>query len=165
MNKVKTIFVIINLLVLIGYFNWSIYAKEKILSEGKLVLLELAPVDPRSLMQGDFMNLNYRESDFPSKTKLAKRGFCILRLDSNRVGHRVGLKKELTPLGKDHVAVKYFFNGNDYFSSIHIGSEAYFFEEGQGKKYERAKYGALKIDENGNSVLIGLYDKELKLIL
>ncbi|MFX7329222.1 GDYXXLXY domain-containing protein, partial [Acinetobacter baumannii] len=33
--------------------------KEMLLKEGQLVLLPLAPVDPRSLMQGDYMALRY----------------------------------------------------------------------------------------------------------
>lgn len=165
MTKVKSIFIIINLFLLIGYFNWSIYSKERILNEGKLVLLELAPVDPRSLMQGDYMRLNYAESAFSEKTKMPKRGFCLLKLDSNKVGHRIALIKDMRPLGKGEVAVKYFFDGNEYWPSIHIGSESYFFEEGKGEKYEVARYGALKTDGSGNSILIGLYDKDLKLIL
>jgi uncharacterized membrane-anchored protein len=165
MTKVKSIFIIINLFLLIGYFNWSIYAKERILEKGKLVLLELAPVDPRSLMQGDYMHLNYKENTFSEKTKLPKRGFCVLKIDSNQVGHRIALIKDMSALRKDEIAVKYFFDGNEYWPSIHIGSESYFFQEGEEKKYEAAKYGALKIDESGNSILIGLYDKDLKLIL
>ena len=34
--------------------------KERVLRDGATVLLRLAPRDPRSLMQGDFMQLNYR---------------------------------------------------------------------------------------------------------
>jgi uncharacterized membrane-anchored protein len=165
MTKVKSIFIIINLFLLIGYFNWSIYAKERILDKGKLVLLELAPVDPRSLMQGDYMRLNYKESAFSEKTKMPKRGFCVLKLDSNKIGHRIELIENMNSLGKDKIAVKYFFDGNEYWPTIHIGSESYFFQEGEGKKYEVARYGALKIDGSGNSILIGLYDKDLKPIL
>ncbi len=39
--------------------NIDIFNKETILSEGRVVLLKLAPVDPRSLMQGDYMNLRF----------------------------------------------------------------------------------------------------------
>ncbi|RQO73787.1 hypothetical protein DBR40_13345 [Pedobacter sp. KBW01] len=165
MTKIKSIFIVINLLLLIGYFNWSIYAKERILSEGKLVLIELAPVDPRSLMQGDYMHLNYKENTFLEKVKIPKRGFCLLKIDSNGIGHRIALIKDMRPLGNDEVVVKYFFDGNEYWPSIHIGAESYFFQEGKGKKYEAAKYGGLKIDRNGNSILVGLYNKDLKLIL
>ena len=39
--------------------NWSIAAKERLLVSGSTVYLELALVDPRSLMRGDYMALNY----------------------------------------------------------------------------------------------------------
>jgi uncharacterized membrane-anchored protein len=40
--------------------NYGIYEKERLLANGRLVLLELAPVDPRSLMQGDYLALRFR---------------------------------------------------------------------------------------------------------
>ena len=43
------------LVIILGLVNWSITGKEKHLAEGKIVYLDLAPVDPRSLMQGDYM--------------------------------------------------------------------------------------------------------------
>ena len=38
--------------VLVGA-GWIIWSNERILADGRVVLLELAPIDPRSLMQGD----------------------------------------------------------------------------------------------------------------
>ena len=55
-NKVA---IIAGLIVLI-LVNWSIAGKERHLKEGRIVYLELAPVDPRSLMQGDYMALNFK---------------------------------------------------------------------------------------------------------
>ena len=48
--------------------NWNIMQREHLLNDGKLVLLELAPVDPRSLMQGDYMALRFKITDqaFPN---------------------------------------------------------------------------------------------------
>lgn len=62
MKKYSRILIIVNLILLLGYFNWSVYQKEQTLKDGQLVLLQLAPVDPRSLMQGDYMRLNYKEA-------------------------------------------------------------------------------------------------------
>lgn len=45
------------LLVVLAVANFSIYKYEKILANGQRVVLELAPADPRSLMQGDYMRL------------------------------------------------------------------------------------------------------------
>ena len=70
MKKYKWIIIIINLIILLGFFNNSILQKEKLLTDGQLVLLELAPVDPRSLMQGDYMRLNYDISNNINKPHL-----------------------------------------------------------------------------------------------
>ena len=44
---------------MLGLVNWSVAQKERLLERGRIVLLELAPVDPRSLMQGDYMALQF----------------------------------------------------------------------------------------------------------
>ncbi|UVV59202.1 hypothetical protein NXY28_26105 [Bacteroides thetaiotaomicron] len=43
MKKYSRILIIANLILLLGYFNWSVYQKEQTLKEGQLVLLQLAP--------------------------------------------------------------------------------------------------------------------------
>jgi uncharacterized membrane-anchored protein len=51
----SAIAILLNLLLLLGYFNWSALQKEETLAKGRLVLLELVPVAPRSLMQKNYM--------------------------------------------------------------------------------------------------------------
>jgi len=55
----KTIAVLSGLMLLL-VVNWSIFERERILKNGQLVILELAPIDPRSLMQGDYMALRFK---------------------------------------------------------------------------------------------------------
>lgn len=43
--------------------------------------------------------------------------------------------------------------------------ESFFFEEGQGEVYEKAVYGGLRVDEAGNSILVGLYNEQFQLIV
>jgi hypothetical protein len=50
-------------LVALALVDWTIAARERLVTEGRVVLLELAPVDPRSLMQGDYMALRFRIAD------------------------------------------------------------------------------------------------------
>jgi uncharacterized membrane-anchored protein len=154
MKKFKWIFILGNLILLLTWFNYSVLKKEQILNEGKLILLELAPVDPRSLMQGDYMRLNYTISSVEDRN-IDKRGFCIVVLDSNGVAERVRLQKEKTPLSEGEYIIPYTMGS----WNINIGAESFFFEEGQGEKYDKAKYGGIKIDNKGNSVLVGLYDE------
>ena len=51
------------LVIILGLVNWQIYQKEQHLAHGTKVYLELAPVDPRSLMQGDYMALRFKIAD------------------------------------------------------------------------------------------------------
>lgn len=161
MKKYKWIIILLNLVVLLVYFNHSIAKKEELLKDGQLVLLELAPVDPRSLMQGDYMSLRYKISRNIDFDDLPKRGYCVVRLDSGGVANKVRFQKDLSPLNDGEYLVEYTASGK---RNINIGAESYFFQEGQAEKYQKAKYGGMKIDKEGNSLLVGLYDEQLQKI-
>jgi uncharacterized membrane-anchored protein len=161
MKKYKWIIILLNLALLLVYFNHSIVKKEELLKDGQLVLLELAPVDPRSLMQGDYMRLRYKISEELHSENIQKRGYCVVRLDSSGVANRIRFQKDLTPLNEGEFFIEYT-SPNQW--NVNIGAESYFFQEGQAEKYENAKYGGVKIDKNGNSILIGLYDEHQKKI-
>ncbi|MGX5689321.1 GDYXXLXY domain-containing protein [Arcticibacter tournemirensis] len=160
MKRSSAFIILLNLLLLLIYFNWNVFEKEKTLKQGELVLLELAPVDPRSLMQGDYMRLSYSLVQNVSPHKLSKSGYCVVRLDGHQVAKRVRFQEDKLPLHEGEYLIKYFYN--DRF--IDLGAGSYFFEEGTQAKYVNAKYGGLRIDNEGNSVLTGLYDKSYNLI-
>lgn len=156
MKKYKWIIILVNLIILLGLFNNSIVKKETLLSSGKLILLELAPVDPRSLMQGDYMNLRYAISENIKQDSISKRGFCIVKLEENGVAKKVRIQERKTPLNEEEYLIEYTLKG---WIGINIGAESFFFQEGDAEKYENAKYGGIKVDHQGNSLLIGLYDE------
>ena len=161
MKKYSRILIIVNLILLLGYFNWSVYQKEQTLKDGQLVLLQLAPVDPRSLMQGDYMRLNYKEasSNLPYE-KTDTRGYAILLTDSNQVGEIVRLQNTLEPVNDNELVIRYKIINRRLF----LGAESFFFEEGQDTLYQKAVYGGLKVDDKGQSLLVGLYDEDFHLI-
>ena len=154
MKKQSQILIIINLLLLLGYFNWSIYQKEQTLRDGQLVLFELAPVDPRSLMQGE------ATSALLGDTQVATHGYAVLNIDSNRVARIVRLKDALEPLNDNEPIINYKIVNDRLF----LGAESFFFEEGQDTLYQKATYGGLKVNAKGESLLVGLYDKDFLLI-
>lgn len=160
MQTKRTILVLANLVILLALFNWSVVEKEEILADGELVLLELAPVDPRSLMQGDYMRLNYAISRPELFDSLAQKGYAVLKLNQNKIAELVRFQDNAEPLNPKEQLLKYS-KGN---GTVNLGAESYFFEEGQAKYFEQAKYGALKVDSKGNSILVGLYNEHLKLI-
>ncbi len=161
MKRYKWILILANLLVLLVFFNFSVFEKENLLANGQLVLLELAPVDPRSLLQGDYMQLRYAISDNVKRDSITTRGFCVVELNEHGIAKKVRIQEHRTPLNANEILIKYTSRG---WRGINIGAESYFFQEGEGEKYEKAKYGGIKVDEKGNSLLIGLYDENRKKI-
>lgn len=159
MKKYKLFIIGLNLVLLIAFINYSIFKKENVLTEGKLILLELAPVDPRSLMQGDYMQLSYAIAQGENDS-IPKRGYCVVRLDSVGVAQKIRLQENKTPIHSGEYVIVYTKSN----WNLNIGAESYFFQEGQAEKFEAAKYGGLKIDKNGNNVLEGLYDENRKRI-
>jgi len=153
----KIIFPLVTILIF-AVLNFEIYKKETTLNEGKTVLLKLAPRDPRSLMQGDFMRLRY---DLPTKInkhdidKAEIKGQIVVKLDINNIATFVRFYQG-EALNIDEHLLNYKRRRN----MIQIGAESYFFQEGQAKYYQNAQYGELKVDESGKSVLFGLRDKD-----
>ncbi len=88
MKKYKWIIILVNLIILLGFFTNSIVKKETLLSDGKLILLELAPVDPRSLIQGDYMRLRYAISENIKYDSISKRGFCVVKLEEDGIAKK-----------------------------------------------------------------------------
>jgi uncharacterized membrane-anchored protein len=82
----------------------------------------------------------------------------VVQLQANDVAHALRFQKDKTPLHANEYLIKYTTNG----WRVQIGAESFFFQEGQADKYAQACYGGIKIDEDGNSVLTGLYDKQMK---
>ncbi|WP_276482416.1 GDYXXLXY domain-containing protein [Paraflavitalea pollutisoli] len=161
MKKYKIVLICANLVIVLMFFHYSVYQKEAILTKGQLVLLRLAPVDPRSLMQGDYMDLRYDISRNDSDISKSSSGYLVVQLDSGNVARMVRLQDKATPRATGEYLIKY---SRRAYRDVRIGAESYFFEEGQGSKYDSAAYGGLRIDDRGNSVLTGLYDSHKQLI-
>lgn len=155
----KIIFIVSSLLVF-AIFNLGIYQKEQIKAEGETVFLELAPVDPRSLMQGDYMQLRYkieREQNYQAKEK---RGYLVIGLDSNKVGKFKRFYQQGEALAEHEKLLRY----HDEYGNIRIVPDSFMFQEGQAKLYERAKYGVFKFDNQGNHILVALANEQLQVI-
>lgn len=138
--------------------NAFIVQKERLLSTGDVVLLELAPVDPRSLMQGDYMRLDY---DIPVRaaadTSWPRTGRIVIRLDSARVARFVR-RHAGGGLAPGERLLEYRMQR----SRMRIGSDAFFFQEGDAARYAGARYGELRVAPDGGSVLVGLRDASLR---
>lgn len=160
MRKYWKPIVAFNLLLVLAIVGWQVWLKEKVIAEGKLVLLDLAPKDPRSLMQGDYMELRYAEVRDLSYSEIPARGYMVMKIDEHNVGKKLRVQETPEPIAEGEILIKYFYNER----FVSIGAESYFFEEGQAKTFENARYGGLRINNRGESVLVGLYDENHQLL-
>ena len=157
--KSKTL--IVTSLIVLGCLNWMIIAKERLIHTGRTVLCELAPRDPRSLMQGDYMVLRYTiaedaRSALPEDTY---DGNLIVSVDDRDVARFDRIDDE-SPLADNEVRIR-FRRRHKYTrrGMIRIGAESYFFQEGRADDFDNAKFGELKVAPNGECILIGLRDE------
>ena len=79
---------------LLVMINIQIANKQDILENGHTLLLQLAPRDPRSLMQGDYMALRYAMADEVAQAARAEQisdGRIIVEPGPDKEAHFVGL--------------------------------------------------------------------------
>ena len=155
----RAIVALAGFLILAGV-TLSISKKEMLLVTGRVVLLELAPVDPRSLMQGDYMALRFKAANqaFGSRTEasLATDGKIVLSVNENSVATFKRLDTG-APLAADEVAIRYRIRDH----RPKFGTNAFFFQEGHAKDYSKARYGEFRVADSGECILTGLRDEHL----
>lgn len=170
MSKLKLFIISANMVLVLLFFGFNIVKNEKVLSEGEIVLLELRPVDPRSLMQGDYMTLHFEVCNHIYGLEAELNKFCVVQLDDDRVAHFVSLTNDAeVALREDELLLRYSLEKSSRWrKSYTIGSDSYFFQEGTAIKYETAKYGMLKVVTKGEMIgscsLVGLCDADKNLI-
>ncbi len=143
------------LLLALGVANVAIAGKERLLTNGIPMLVELAPVDPRSLIQGDYMRLEYRIARDMGYVDWPRDGRMVVALDRG-VASFVRRHDEASPLGPNEHLLRYRIRGG----RVRIGTDAFYFQEGHAARFETARYGELRVDANGESVLRSLQDAD-----
>ncbi|WP_088279873.1 GDYXXLXY domain-containing protein [Ideonella sp. A 288] len=142
-------------LLALAVANVGAWQKENLIADGQPVFVELAPADPRSLMQGDFMRLNFRVPDAVQATAdglltgarpvvVARRDgrgvATLLRVDDGRPLAADELRLQLTPKDGRWIVV----------------TDAWFFREGEAARWAAAKYGEFRVEPGGRALLVGL---------
>ncbi|WP_429100469.1 GDYXXLXY domain-containing protein [Aeromonas veronii] len=146
-------------LAILAGVNATVWRYEHAMSSGEVVLLRLAPVDPRSLMQGDYMRLNYeiaRELTSRDARATQDKGSdtLVIRLDAHQVATLV-VDGKPDRLASDERLLQVHQSERQW----QIGPDAYFFEEGSGEQYEAARYGEFRLQADGKTLLVGLRDE------
>lgn len=157
MSKTKKIILAINLLLVLVFFVLSVLSKEATLANSRQILVQLAPVDPRSLMQGDYMALNY---SITGRIRDNGGKYVVVKVDDDNVATYVRQQNDKN-LNDGELLIRWTTNKR---GRISIGADNYFFQEGTGDKYAIAHYGLLRVDSDGNCILVGLCDREKQMI-
>ena len=177
MSRVRLL-IVSGLLLILGVINFSIYSKERIKHEGEVIYLKLLPQDPRSLMQGDYMSLRFQLAQEIDQTILhplliteeasflqtgkktpplreGQRGTVFIVLDEKRIAHLANNHSGSANMLK----LRYRVRKN----AIWLGTNAFFFTEGQAKQFEKAQYGEFRLDRrSGEAILTGLRGAQLE---
>lgn len=168
------IIVAVTLLVILVAVNWAIWDKERHLAVGEIVYLELAPVDPRSLMQGDYMALNFalgnqiqsalnqqdetqQDEVLQEEPQKASNGYVVVRLNEKRIAHFERLD-DGSPVRDDEKRLRYRLRNGQ----VRFATDAFFFQEGHAERYESASYGQFRVNADGEPLLVSLHNEALK---
>lgn len=146
-------------LLVLAAANFGIYSNEQVLASGRVVLLELAPVDPRSLMQGDYMALRFRVADeaFRDRPDVAwQDGRVVLAVDARGLG-TFRRFDDGSPIGADEVAMRYRVRDG----TAKFATNAFFFQEGHASLYDAARYGEFRVSPEGDALLVALRNEQL----
>jgi uncharacterized membrane-anchored protein len=164
----RSVVAIIACAVVLALVDFSVAGKERHLENGRIAYLELAPVDPRSLMQGDYMALRFRianearpamqRSDSPGprgffghEDLATADGRIVAAVDQRSIASYRRLD-DGRPLAADELLLRYRVREG----TVKFATNAFFFQEGTGKRYEGARYGEFRVAGDGELLLTGL---------
>lgn len=138
----------------IGKSEWT-------LAHGQTIKLELAPRDPRSLLQGDYVELRYAISSPDALAEGLARSYrykekvsVVLYPAPSGVYEYRRLYAKGEPLQPGEVVINGKWNG---YNGLVYGIESYFVPEGTGLEVERtAKFAEVKVAAGGDALLVRL---------
>lgn len=164
------------LIALLGAVNYKVQQFEDVLATGKPVVLKIAPADPRSLMQGDYMVLNYailsdlQQSQFSSESNETtgidepspseKKAYILVHLDKNHVATFCEEQSEI-PTDFKHCTPNVYLPIRYKGWLPELPSQDYFFAEGKGEYYAQSEYAEYRF-KDGILLLARLLDKDFK---
>lgn len=154
----SAVWITVVLLLQLGYVGIYAVSSEQVLRDGTSIKLAIEPLDPRSLLQGDYMRLNYTISTLPDgiakemgayvdrrkvKVVLAPDGQGVYQLDR--------IYKSGEALQESEIAVNGKLSG---LSTVYYGIETYFVPEGTGLETEaNARYAYIRVGADGDMLL------------
>ncbi|MBL8519662.1 MAG: GDYXXLXY domain-containing protein [Betaproteobacteria bacterium] len=165
----QRVIIALGLVLVLAAANLTVREREALIAEGAPLYLELAPVDPRSLMQGDYMRLRFAidpliwpGNRFGAMGQVLDRppdGSAVIRRDARGVGVFDRIHKG-EALGPGESLIQYRLRKHE----VRIVTNAWFFQEGTAEQFARARYGEFRVAPNGQALLVALRDQDLQVL-
>lgn len=149
-------------LLALGLVQWDVRQKDRVIAHGQKVFVQLQPVDPRSLMQGDYMALRFDlgpvRAALEQDPGMAMTRPVVARLDARQVATllRLAQSGEVLAPGELLLPLKRLQG------QWTLVTDAFFFPEGQGRVLGGARYGEFRALPGGRALLVGLADARLQ---
>lgn len=176
-------------LLSIAVFLSLIFKNEWHLKHSQSIYVRLQPVDPRSILQGDYMRLNYQlyfapqNSNLENTTEQNTNQQNINQEDHIFSGHyfdqiiqnkssivtyveldpqRRVIHTSFEPLQNVQIQRLVLQNPNNRYTMLYPASKSFLFAEGLAECYQQAEYAEFKVDERGNAILTALKGNQLQ---
>ncbi|ARU05167.1 hypothetical protein CCO03_11115 [Comamonas serinivorans] len=152
--------VVLGAVLCLGLVNLDVWRKEQVVQHGEAIWVPLAPVDPRSLMQGDYMDLRFdippsvlKDLEAPGMA-LSSWADVVVTLDARQRAtvQRLAQPDEALAANERRMPLKRLKG------RWTLVTDAYFFPEGGAKPFEAARLGEFRVLPDGRALLVGLSD-------
>ncbi|MEM7012851.1 MAG: GDYXXLXY domain-containing protein [Verrucomicrobiota bacterium] len=172
-NKLKPVLFIIVVVFQLAFLGLIIFQQEQLKNNGALIRLKCEPVDPRSLISGDYVILNYEISSFeseevenlikgPNDFDRGKPVWVALQKDADSDFWKVSaIANEREHLKREELVLRGRARGG-WSSRLNVayGLEQYFVPQYQGKDIENNMASAsveVAVDDSGQSAVVRLF--------
>ncbi|KQP21214.1 GDYXXLXY domain-containing protein [Pseudorhodoferax sp. Leaf265] len=138
--------------------NLGIWRKEQLIARGAPVFVALAPVDPRSLLQGDYMRLAFAIPHADDADPWDGQAMVVAQRDARGVATLL----RLAAPGEALVPPEFALRLTPKDGRWTLVTDAWFFREGEAERFAQARYGEFRVAPDGSALLVGLADAELQ---
>lgn len=160
--------VIATILLALSAINININKKQDLIANGEILLFKLAPVDPKSLMQGDYMRLRF---DIAVQTQESLRKLNEHNTIAVNQGHILVTRGENNVVELDGIYDGQKLSKNQYklpFKyrkyQIVFTTNAFYFQEGKAEHFQKAKYGQFRVSNTGEMLLVNMVDEAFNIL-
>ncbi|WP_198077882.1 GDYXXLXY domain-containing protein [Acinetobacter calcoaceticus] len=153
------------------FFVGLIAKNEWHLDHSKSIFIELKPVDPRSILQGDYMALAY-ELNLQTPKPLAEKenetlnqrifNYASIHAKVSLDSHNKVIRTILEPNNLSPEQSLILKNPENRYQALYPASRSFLFAEGLAQCYQKAKYAEFKVNTKGEVILFDLRGEGLQ---